>query len=449
MRSLPFKSWKERLLYEPQDADTPRSRIRAVTNNLILHIHPAKVDASALRFTYTWALGGISATLALILGLTGILLVFRYEPTVEQAYTSIQALETQVMFGSLIRAAHHWSANLLVITTFLHLLRVFLTGGYKKGRATNWLIGIALLLLVLVFNFTGYLLPWDQLAYWAITISTSLISYIPLVGETISRVVLAGPEVGQGALSNFYALHVAVLPAMTIAALSYHFWRVRKDGGISQPERKEGEKPKRLTTVPHLVRRELAVALVVILGVVIWGMLQPAPLEELANPAQSPNPAKAAWFFVGLQELLLHMDTLAAMGLIIIVLLGLVILPYWERHDADIGIYFRSRVGRRAAIMGVLVSVDIVPLLIVADEYWIDLPAMLAGWPTAIANGLIPLLLAVGGLVAIYYAARLAFKANHSEALVGLFSFVITSLIVLTIVGNVFRGPNMALMLPF
>ncbi|MBN1179816.1 MAG: cytochrome b N-terminal domain-containing protein [Anaerolineae bacterium] len=448
MRSLPLRSWKERLLYTPQAEPETRSRIRAVTDSLILHVHPAKVPVSALRFTYTWALGGISATLALLLLVTGVLLMFRYEPTIERAYTSIQQLETQVVFGSLVRAIHHWSANLLVLTTFLHLLRVFLTGGYKKGRAVNWLIGIGLMLLVLLFNFTGYLLPWDQLAYWAITVSTSLISYVPVIGPTISRVALAGPEVGQGALSNFYALHVAVLPVMTTAALGYHFWRVRKDGGISRPEREEG-RAERVTTMPHLVRRELAVAAAVIAAIVIWGMLQPAPLAELANPTRSPNPAKAAWFFVGLQELLLHMDTLAAMALIVLVLGGMVILPRWDRHEENIGIYFRSPAGRRSALLGALLSIDLVPLLVFADEAWIDLPAMFPAWPTLVSNGLIPLAGALIGLAAVYAIPRKVFKANHSEALVGLFSFLMASLVVLTIIGNIFRGPNMALVLPF
>ena len=226
-------TWKKRLFYNSVSDD--RSRMRAVANNLILHLHPTKVPAPALRWSYTWGLGGISALLATVLVVTGVLLTFRYDASVERAYTSIQIIETQVFFGSLIRGIHHWSANLLVITVFLHLLRVFFTGGYKKGRRTNWIIGIGLLLLVVAFNFTGYLLPWDQLAYWAITVGTSLLSYVPVAGGAISDFLLAGPEVGQGALRNFYAIHVAVLPAVLVLLMSYHFWKVRKDGGISRP----------------------------------------------------------------------------------------------------------------------------------------------------------------------------------------------------------------------
>ena len=142
-----------------------RSRLRAAANNVLLHLHPPRVPAAALRFRYTWGLGGISTLLAVILLVTGVLLVFRYEPGVNTAYLSIQAIETKLFFGSLIRAVHHWSANLLLITVFLHLLRVFFTGGFKQGRGGNWVVGILLLLIVVAFNFTGYLLPWDQLAY--------------------------------------------------------------------------------------------------------------------------------------------------------------------------------------------------------------------------------------------------------------------------------------------
>ncbi|MFN2181824.1 MAG: cytochrome b N-terminal domain-containing protein [Candidatus Promineifilaceae bacterium] len=445
--------WKNRLIYiNPTD---DRSRMRAVANNLILHLHPTKVPAPALRWSYTWGLGGISALLAVLLVFTGVLLMFRYDASVERAYTSIQFIETQVFFGSLIRALHHWSANLLIVTAFLHLLRVFYTGGYKLGRSSNWLVGIILLLLVVAFNFTGYLLPWDQLAYWAITVGTSLLSYIPVVGSTISNFLLAGPEVGQGALRNFYAIHVAVLPALLILIMSYHFWKVRKDGGISQPLPPEDEMDKRsqrverLTTIPHLVQREFLAAAAVITLLAIWAMFIPAPLEELANTAHPPNPAKAAWYFMGLQELLLHMHPLAAMILPGIILLALMAIPYWDRDGADIGLYFRSTTGKLMALTGTFLAVLFVPLLVLLDEYWLDLPAMLPGLPMIISNGLIPLLLTIAGLFIIYAGMRSAGKANRSEALVGLFTFIIISFVLLTFIGIFFRGANMTLVLPF
>jgi quinol-cytochrome oxidoreductase complex cytochrome b subunit len=444
------KSRQERPRSTPASGELNRSRARATANNAILHLHPAKVPAAALRFTYTWGLGGISALLAVMLTATGVLLMFRYEPSADSAYTSIQVLESQVAFGSLFRAVHHWSANLLFITTFLHLVRVFLTGGYKRGRAWNWMVGVALLVVVAAFNFTGYLLPWDQLAYWAITICTSLISYIPLVGPVISKVVLGGNEIGQGALSNFYALHVAVLPALMVPIMGYHFWKVRKDGGISQPLAPGGQRPERVTTIPNLVQREFAVAAVVFAAVLIFAMLVPAPLEDIADPLHPPNPAKAAWYFVGLQELLLHMHALAAMALVAIVLLVLVIVPLWDRKGEDIGIYFRSAAGRRAGFFGAVLGFYLVPLLVVADEFWVDLPALVPPhWPILISGGLLPLLLTLAGLAAIYLLCRMLSKAKHGEALVGLYSALLVGFVMLTIIGNLFRGPNMALVLPF
>lgn len=444
-----IRSWLNRLLYTTRAVDDDRNRARRVINSLILHVHPPRVSKAAIRFAYTWGLGGISATLVLLQALTGVLLMFRYEPSVERAYASIQALETQVVFGSLIRGIHHWSANLLVISIFLHLFRVFFTGGFKKGRITNWMIGVGLLVLVLLFNFTGYLLPWDQLAYWGITVVTSLISYIPLIGQQISRAVLAGNEVGQGALSNFYALHVAGLPGITLVLLSYHFWRVRKDGGISQPELPKGERVEKVTTIPNLVRKEFAVAVAAITVVTLWSMFTPAPLGEMANPMRSPNPAKAAWYLGGFQELLLHMDTLAAMTLVFLMLIAVTFLPKLDRQEDNIGIYFRSSLGRRAALVGAVLALDLVPLGIIADEYWIDWLRLFPNWPSWLATGLVPLLVIVLGLVVVYATIRFVLKASHSETLVGAFAFVMMSFIVLTVTNVFFRGPNMALVLPF
>jgi quinol-cytochrome oxidoreductase complex cytochrome b subunit len=431
----------------PSPRQVERNRMRAVMNNIILHLHPTRVPAPALRFTYTWGLGGLSALLVVILIATGILLMFRYDASVERAYTSIQYLETQVMFGSMLRGIHHWSANLLLITAFLHMLRVFFTGSFKKGRATNWIIGIILLLLVVSFNFTGYLLPWDQLAYWAITVATSLLSYLPLIGDALTTFLLGGPEVGQAALRNFYAIHVAVLPAIMILVMSYHFWRIRKDGDISQPER--AEKVEKLTTIPHLVQIEVAAAVALIAGLVLWVMFVPTPLEALANPAHPPNPAKAAWYFLGLQELLLHMHPLAAVMLPGLILLGLALIPFWDRQSDDIGIYFRSKVGRRVALVAAALGVVLPILLVLVDEFWIDFPAWLPFLPTVISNGLIPLTLTLAGLVALYAGLKRAFKANRSEATLGLVTFLFISLITLTIIGIFFRGPNMALIWPW
>ncbi len=424
-----------------------RNRMRAVMNNIILHLHPTRVPAPALKFTYTWGLGGLSALLVVILITTGILLMFRYDASVERAYASIQYLETQVMFGAMLRGVHHWSANLLLITVFLHMLRVFFTGSFKKGRAVNWIVGIILLLLVVSFNFTGYLLPWDQLAYWAVTVATSLIGYLPIIGGALTTFLLGGPEVGQATLRNFYAIHVAVLPAIMILVMSYHFWRIRKDGDISQPERKE--KVAKVTTIPYLVQIELAAAVALIAGIMLWVMAVPTPLEALANPAHPPNPAKAAWYFLGLQELLLHMHPLAAVMLPSFILLGLALVPFWDRRDEDIGVYFRSRVGKKVAATAGVLGVVLPIALVLLDEFWVDFPAWFPTLPAIVSNGHIPLALTLAGLAAIYAGLKAIFKANRSEATLGLVTFLFISLITLTIIGIFFRGPNMALVWPW
>jgi quinol-cytochrome oxidoreductase complex cytochrome b subunit len=208
--------------------------------------------------------------------------------------------------------------------------------------------------------------------------------------------LLGGTEVGQNALRNFYAIHVSLLPATFILLMAYHFWRIRKDGGISQPERAKGEKVEKLTTIPYLVQIEAAAAMLLITALFLWAAHVPAPLEALANPAHPPNPAKAAWYFMGLQELLLHMHPLAAMLLPGIVLFAIAALPYWDTRSSDIGIWFRSKKGLAIAITGAVLSLILVPLLVLADEWFIDLPAMLPSLSTLISNGLIPLLLSYG-----------------------------------------------------
>lgn len=446
-----LNAWKRRLLYTTRD---DRSNLLLVANNIILHLHPSTVPVKALRFTYTWGLGGASAVLFLLLVLSGLLLVFRYDARVDYAYISIQQIESQVAFGSLVRGVHHWSANLLVFTVFLHLLRVFFTGGYKEGRTANWLIGVALFVLVLAANFTGYLLPWDQLAYWAITVSTSLLAYIPLVGIPLRNLILGAPVVGQNALSNFYAIHVVFIPLLMTAMVVYHFWKVRKNGGLSQPKAKPGERSERVTTLPHLVEREAAVALIVVAGVLVFAMLRPSPLGDLADPFESPNPAKAAWYFLGLQELLLHMTPLAAIALVCLALAFLVLIPYWDRSSEDIGVYFRSRLGRLVALVGFFLAILFVPLLVVADEYLINFQAWFPSLPDGVSGGLIPLVLTLAGLSGVYALLRWGVRPqgsrpNHSEALLGLFTFIFTSLVILTIIGVFFRGENITLVVPF
>ena len=203
--------------------------------NFFLHIHPVKVHKHSLKPTYTLGLGLISFFLFVILILTGILLMFYYVPSTTQAYDRMLDLRGTVAFGMILRNMHRWSAHGMVAVVFLHMARVFFTGAYKKPREFNWVMGVALFLLTLFLSFTGYLLPWDQLAFWAITVGTAIAGYAPVVGKDIQFLLMGGTSVGQEALLRFYVLHVAVLPAILTLGIALHFWRIRKDGGLSRP----------------------------------------------------------------------------------------------------------------------------------------------------------------------------------------------------------------------
>ena len=403
--------------------------------------------------SHTWGLGGLSGMLIMFLAITGIFLQMNYTPSPSQAYLDILALRNNVWFGDLLRSIHHWSANLLVVITFLHLLRVFFTGGHRAPRETNWLVGIAMLLLVLGANFTGYLLPWDQLAYWAITVGTSILTYIPIAGPYLSRLLLGGPEVSAATLLNFYSLHISFIPILIVSLMSLHFWRVRKDGGLTIPKSPdETEKPRmeRVTTIPHLVRKEMVFALVWTVILLVWAILVSAPLEGIANPDISPNPAKAPWYFLGLQELLLHFHPL--FGAVIIpglALTALALLPFYDINPESVGIYFRSWRGRYLSLLSAGLALIIVPIWVVLDEFVLNWADWLPNWPSMISNGLIPLSIVLLGLIGLDETVKKLFHANKEERILVLFTFLLIALIVLTAVGIFFRGPGMSLYWPW
>jgi len=235
----PFKKISEsglwRSIFRTGFPDTERKRSLFVFGNFFLHVLPVKIRKHGLKFRYTLCLGGIAFLLFLILAITGILLMFYYVPDVNRAYEDMKDLEFVVSFGILLRNLHRWSAHAMVAVAFLHMCRVFYTGSYKPPREFNWVIGVTLLFLTMFLSFTGYLLPWDQLAYWAVTVGTTIAGFVPLAGGTIRYILLGGNVVGQGALLRFYSLHIIVVPLIMSILIAVHFWRVRKDGGISGP----------------------------------------------------------------------------------------------------------------------------------------------------------------------------------------------------------------------
>jgi quinol-cytochrome oxidoreductase complex cytochrome b subunit len=234
--------------------NTNRKRVLAMLGNVVLHLHPVKTRKSGVKMRYTWCAGGVTFFLFLVLTFTGLLLMFYYRPTVEYAFVDILDLREQVPFG-IMREVHRWGAHAMVISVWIHMFRVFMTGSYKPPREFNWVIGVILLVLTLLLSFTGYLLPWDQLAIWAITVGSNMASATPLLGlqgpaTSLLKIgdiqlvtstsdarfgLLGGRFVGAGALLRFYVLHCVGIPLIAAFLMAVHFWRVRKDGGISGP----------------------------------------------------------------------------------------------------------------------------------------------------------------------------------------------------------------------
>jgi quinol-cytochrome oxidoreductase complex cytochrome b subunit len=236
---LPVRLVKEsnfwRSLIRQPYPTTSRTRALAVMNNVFLHLHPVRVKRHAVRYTYTFCLGGVSFFLFLVLTVTGLYLMFFYIPSVDRAYQDIIAIENSVAFGSLVRNMHRWGAHLMVLTVFLHMMRVFYHGAYKPPREWNWAVGTFLLFCTLWLSFTGYLLPWDQIAFWAVTVGTQMAAYAPMVPTESNLILLGSVEVSQETLIRFYVFHVIAFPLITAIFLVIHFWRIRKDGGISGP----------------------------------------------------------------------------------------------------------------------------------------------------------------------------------------------------------------------
>ncbi len=244
-----FSSTVWRSIFRHGYADTPRNRVLQVSANVWLHLHPSKIRRHGIRYRHTWCAGGLTFLLYLVTVVTGVILMFYYRPTQEYAYFDIKYLDFDVPFGMLMRNMHRWAAHGMVIFIWLHMFRVFMTGSYKPPREFNWVVGVTLLVLTLLMSFTGYLLPWDQLAIWAVTVGTNMARATPLIGHQgpfgpemgvtprydMRALLLGGTIVGPPALMRFYVLHCIFIPIIVSILMILHFWRIRKDGGISGP----------------------------------------------------------------------------------------------------------------------------------------------------------------------------------------------------------------------
>jgi len=438
---------------EPLLPETDRQRRRFLLKNLIFHFRPQTVPESTLKFTLSWGLGGMAAVLVLLQISTGLLLKFIYEPFPARAYASVLSLQNDVFFGQFIRNIHHWSAKLLVLIIFLHLLRVFFTGAFRPPRQFNWIIGLCLFLLVLIANFTGYLLPWDQLAYWAVTICIGMLDYIPVVGLWLQKIISGGPQIGPATLQNFFTIHTAVLPVCLVLLMAFHFWRVRKAGGLVIPRSPNEDietRPDHVLTIPNLVLREVVVALVLIASVFVISIFFNAPLEEQANPGLSPNPTKAPWYFAGIQELLLHFHPVFAVFILpLAAFVALLYLPYADDNDNSGGIWFRSQSGRRLAAVSATIALVAAPLLIIIAEYVIDFTNWMPGTAPVISNGLIPAVILLAAVVGYYMLLKKKFAASKEEAIQAVFVLLLVAFVALTVTGIWFRGIGMRLTFPW
>jgi quinol-cytochrome oxidoreductase complex cytochrome b subunit len=467
---------------------TDRGRSSFVFGNLFLHLHSVRVHLWTLRWATTWGLGIMALSAFLLTLATGILLMFYYKPYPEVAYWSIKDIHFVVPTGQFIRNIHRWAAQLMVVAVLLHMTRVFFTASYRAPREFNWVIGMGLLVVTLGLSFTGYLLPWDQLAYWAITIGANIAQSPREVTDALGitawfdpgglqRFILLGSdEIGEEALIRFYLLHVMILPLALVALLGVHFWRIRKDGGLARPTDANtrlhgaplpyptftdapqktyhlaavvrGRTPavdrgpeRTLPAMPHLFYAELGVFMLTMLLCVGLSLLSDAPLKELANPSVPENPAKAPWYFLGLQELVSYSAFMGGIGIPTIVVVGLTLIPYLDRETAGTGDWFGGSGGlslvARSALVGLaaVVAVEVVAIRFGwIREWWPAAPQLLI---TAINPGTV--LTAVYGAYSVWCVRR--FDSTRAGAL-ALYTCFLCGFLVLTIVGVHFRGPN-------
>jgi len=355
--------------------NTSLTKSKIMFSNFLLHIQPVKVHKHSLKFRTTLGLGLIAFYLFLILVVSGLLLMFHYVPSdaigpdgFPVAYQRMLNLRSNIFWGTFLRNMHRWSAHAMVLAVWLHMLRVFFTGSYSRPREFNWIVGCILGLLTIFMSYTGYLLPWDQLAYWGVKVGTEIARIAP-GGAIIRQILLGDSDVGSEALLRFYVLHVAVLPMIMTGLIGLHFWRIRKDGGLAHPEDLTeedlipteecgsvknasafnstrsyklvevvtGSAPKVDEPVdqmvfawPKLIVREVVLFMLVLAAIATVSVWFDAPLEGPANPAMPENPAKAPWYFIGLQELTSYNGFVGGVVIPGIIVMLAMIVPYVE-----------------------------------------------------------------------------------------------------------------------
>ena len=468
---------------------TDRTRSSFIFGNVFLHLHSVRTHLWSLRWRTTAGLGIITTAAFLITLVTGILLMFYYKPYPEAAYHSIKDIHFIVPTGRFMRNIHRWAANVMVVAVILHMARAFYTAAYRKPREFNWFIGWGLLVTTLGLSFTGYLLPWDQLAYWAITIGANIAQspreITDALGVTqwmdiggLQREILLGSDiVGEEALIRFYLLHVMILPLVLAALMAVHFWRIRKDGGLAKPadadeqvaeEAKEfypvfTDAPKKtyhlaavvkgktpqvgsgpehtVPSMPHLFYAELGVLMLTVFICLGLAFISDAPLKELANPLVPENPAKAPWYFLGLQEIVSFSAFMGGIGIPMLCVIGLGLIPFLDRETEGTGEWFGGPGGWKlvkwSTFVGFVSSIAVEAFAIRFGwlrEWFPQIPQLFI---TFINPGTV--LTLIYAVYSIWTVRR--YNSTRAGAL-ALFTCFLCGFIVLTVIGTYFRGPN-------
>jgi quinol-cytochrome oxidoreductase complex cytochrome b subunit len=469
--------------------DSDRARSQAVFSNFFLHVQSTRIHRHSLRPSTTWGLGVIALILFGILCATGALLMVYYKPSVDQAYQSIQDIKHVVPTGRMMRNVHRWAAHGMVLVVLLHMARVFFTGSYAGPRAFNWVLGLVALVLTLGLSFTGYLLPWDQLAYWAITIGANIaqsprevtdalgVTGVVDVGGLQKSLLLGSSTVGQEALIRFYVLHIIVLPVALAIICAVHLWRIRKDGGLNRPRDVDrdygpdvrngraifpegGGKTYALVALvrgrsaavdrgpehtvpswPHLFNAEMLLLVLTTLAVLALGFFFDAPLKELANPAVPENPAKAPWYFLGLQELVSYSAFTGGILIPVVVVIGLMLIPYLDREMDGCGRWFAGALGKRIALASALFST----LFLVGLLWFTVEQGWLRTWFPDIPQLAITVLNPGTVIVAAFAGWSLWIVRRGGSTRMGaiaLFTCFLVGFVILTWFATFHRGPN-------
>ncbi len=474
-----------------------RSKSQTVFTNLFLHIMPARIHRYSLRIKATWGLGVISLVMFLLLVVTGIALMVYYKPSTDQAYDSMKEIGYIVPTGQFMRNIHRWAAHGMVACVILHMARAFYTSAYKGSRQFNWVIGMLLFVITLGLSFTGYLLPWDQLAFWAVTIGSEIaqsprevtdvlgITSWCDIGGLQKQLLLGSNHVGQEALIRFYLLHVIVLPLLATLLIGVHFWRIRKDGGLTRPAGEDeppdgdlganvsgaataggtlavaapsktyglmaivpGRTPavdrvmaNTIPTFPNALYAVGALTMLTLAVLLALGYFFDAPLAELANPAVPENPAKAPWYFLGLQELVSYSAFMGGVAIPAIVVLGLMLVSYLDREQEDVGVWFSGPQGRRITLASVVFAAHVVVgmLVLTVKHGWLRnwYPTIPQVWITIVNPGTV--------MLAVFVAWSLIIMKRTNSTRMGaiaVFTCYLVAFVILTYFATVHRGPN-------